>query len=84
VSPGQDSSSSEIPSFEWEPLHGAAYYKIEIADNEFFNGATSATTDKTRYTPTADLNEARYFGRVQMYDDDKKAGSVVTSVVTIV
>ena len=83
VSPDQDSYTNEIPMFEWEPLHGAAYYKIQIADNEFFNSPTTATTDNTRYTPTKNLDEARYFWRVQMYDDDNEAGPVVTSIVTI-
>ena len=35
--PPQGSSTSRSPQFEWAPLAGAAYYRIQIANNELFN-----------------------------------------------
>lgn len=70
----QGGSTSRSPTFEWAPLAGAAYYRIQIANNELFNGAITATTDATRYTPTSQLSKAAYFWRVQMIDADGKAG----------
>jgi hypothetical protein len=72
--PAQGSTTSRSPVFEWAPLPGAAYYRIQIANNELFNGATTATTDATRYTPTAQLSKGAYFWRVQMIDADGKSG----------
>ena len=59
ISPAQGSSTSRSPQFEWAPLAGAAYYRIQIANNELFNSATTATTDATRYTPTTQLKQGR-------------------------
>ena len=39
-----------------------------------FNGAITATTDATRYTPTAQLKQGAYFWHVQMIDADGKIG----------
>jgi hypothetical protein len=35
------------PTFEWVPLAGATYYRVQIANNELFNGAITTTTDAT-------------------------------------
>ena len=61
LSPAQGSTTSRSPVFEWAPLPGAAYYRIQIANNELFNGATTATTDATRYTPAAQLSKGVVF-----------------------
>jgi hypothetical protein len=74
LSPAQGGTTSSSPVFEWAPLAGAAYYRIQIANNELFNGATSVTTDATRYTPTAQLGKGAQFWRVQMIDADGRAG----------
>jgi len=81
--PLQGSTSPGIPLFRWDALDGAAYYKIEIADNPLFNKATSATTDHTAYTPTSKLNNTEYHWRVQMVDKDRNAGPSVLGRVTI-
>jgi hypothetical protein len=65
---------SKSPLFEWAPLAGAASYRIQIANNEQFTGAITATTDATRYTPVSKLNKGTYLWRVQMTDADGKTG----------
>ncbi len=74
LSPVQGGRTSRSPTFEWAPLAGAAYYRIQIANNELFNSAITATTDATRYTPTTLLSKGVYFWRVQMIDADSKTG----------
>ncbi len=83
LQPAQGSRATAIPSFRWQALDGAASYKIEIADNELFNKAISATTDHTAYTPTGKLNNSEYYWRVQMIDKDRNAGPFVLGRVTI-
>ena len=81
--PAQGSASPGIPLFRWDPLDGAAYYKIEIADNPLFNQSTLSSTDHTAYTPTGKMNNAEYHWRVQMVDKDRKAGPFVLGRVRI-
>jgi hypothetical protein len=60
--------------FEWSPLPGAAYYRIEIADNAAFNRSKTTITASTRFTPLDALNPGEYYWRVQMVDHDGKLG----------
>jgi hypothetical protein len=83
LSPLQGSSVPGAPSFEWAPLSGAAYYRIQIANNELFNGATTATTDATRFTPLTALSFGSYYWRVQMVDADGKPGPYRTGRVAV-
>jgi hypothetical protein len=83
LSPVQGSAVQEIPSFAWAPLAGAAYYRIQIADNPLFNRPTTATTDNTRYTPVVNLAPGVYYWRVQMLDDDGKVGPYQVGRVAI-
>lgn len=71
--------NSYAPTLAWQPIDGAAYYKVEYATNDTFQGSTSVLTDNTSYTPTAALKSARYYWRVQMYDDDGRAGPILRS-----
>lgn len=73
IAPPQGSSGS-IPAFEWAPMDGAAYYKMQIADNALFNSATTATTDNARYTPLTKFAKGIYYWRVQMLDADNNPG----------
>ena len=81
--PEQGGVIPRTPSFEWTPLAGAAYYKFQIADNELFNRASSATTDNTRFTPTHDLGKGTFYWRVQMYDLDNNPGPLEVGRVYI-
>jgi hypothetical protein len=74
LAPPQGGSTSGVPTFEWEPVDGAAYYKIQYADNALFNSASSVTTDNTRYTPITKLPTANYYWRVRIYDADGNPG----------
>lgn len=81
--PAQGSASPGVPSFRWDPLDGAAYYKIEIANNPNFSQPISASTDHTAYTPTGKLANSEYYWRVQMVDKDRNPGPFVLGRVTI-
>jgi hypothetical protein len=74
LAPPQGSSTTGVPTFEWDPVDGAAYYKIQYADNALFNSPTSVTTDNTRYTPITKLPTANYYWRVQIDDADGNPG----------
>ena len=73
--PAQGTAVTSIPVFSWQPLDGAAYYRIEIADNETFNKPIVGITDNARYTPVKAMPAGDYYWRVQMYDDDDIPGS---------
>lgn len=83
LQPGQNSVISGITSFEWSAVPEAAYYQIEIADNEQFNNSIKATTDNTRYTPTANLAPKQYHWRVRIYDYNKQPGPFVTGRIQV-
>lgn len=83
LQPAQGSTSLGVPNFQWVPLDGAAYYRIEVANNPLFNQAISATTDHTAYTPTGKLDNSEYHWRVQMVDKDRNSGPFVLGRVTI-
>jgi hypothetical protein len=77
LSPVQGSSEGESITFAWEPLAGAASYKIEIDDNEAFDSPIRVTTDNTRYTHTDSFKPGEYYWRVQMIDRDGKPGPTI-------
>jgi hypothetical protein len=74
VTPQQGGRVDSNMSFAWTPIPGAASYRIEIADNDSFNRPIVATTDNVRYSPTRQVTYTEFFWRVQMVDDDNKAG----------
>ncbi len=75
--PIQGGTVGPIPTFAWEPTVGAAYYKLEYADNSSYNKSTTVTTDLTRYTPTKSMSDGTYFWRVQMFDADRNPGALI-------
>lgn len=83
LQPAQGSTAIGVPSFRWKALDGAAYYKIEIADNPLFNQPLSVNTDHTSYTPTGRLSNSEYYWRVQMVDKDRITGPFILGRVTI-
>jgi hypothetical protein len=74
VAPAQGAQVNMAPTIVWQPIDGAAYYKVEYATNDTFRGSMSVYTDNSTYTPTAALKTGYYYWRVQMYDDDGKPG----------
>lgn len=83
VSPPQGSSTPGIPTFIWQPLDGAAQYKLQLDDNEFFSSPESYMTDNTVYTPVTNLSKGVYFWRVQMVDVDGQPGPFTVGRVRI-
>jgi hypothetical protein len=77
VSPVQGSNLGETITFEWTPLDGAAYYILEIDDEEAFDRPIRVSTDNTRYTHVDKLEPGEYYWRVQMVDQDGKPGPTI-------
>jgi len=74
LAPSQGGTTTGIPTFEWAPLDGAAYYQIQYANNALFNSPTTITTDNASYTPTAKFAMANCYWRVRIYDADGNPG----------
>lgn len=83
LQPGQNGVISGVTSFEWAPVPGAAYYRIEIDDDPLFNSPLFDDTDNTKYTPTKALTAKEYYWRVRIYDQDRKPGPFVTGRIQI-
>lgn len=77
LEPGQGETTGDAPIFRWAPIDGAAYYRLEYADNSSYNRSTVVQTDLTTYAPTKKLSNAAYFWRVQMFDADKNPGPLI-------
>ena len=78
LGPNQGEASARVPNFQWEPLDGAAYYEVRVADDENeVDTARPAKTDNTSYTPTSKFTSESFFWRVQMFDDDGVPGPSV-------
>jgi len=78
VEPVQGQSYPQLPSLKWEPLDGAAYYEVRVANDE--NGvdrALPARTDNASFTPMTKLTPSNLYWRVQMFDDDGVPGPSV-------
>jgi hypothetical protein len=61
-----------IPIFQWTPIPGAAFYRVQIDDNPAFSHTPSpVSTDNTTYVPTRDLRNAKtFYWRVWVVDAD--------------
>jgi PKD repeat protein len=70
--------AERAPLFSWTPVDGAAYYRVEYANNGNYNQSTSVTTDLPRYTPVKALPFNNYYWRVQIFDADNNPGPVDT------
>lgn len=77
LEPQQGERTGDTPNFRWQPVDGAAYYRIEYADNSGYNRPTAVQTDLTVYAPVKKLSNATYFWRVQMFDADKNPGPLI-------
>lgn len=76
--PPQNGVSGLVPPFIWQSVPGAAYYRLEIANNDNFQGATSTETPNTSFTPLDKIANGVYYWRVRMLDADRVAGPVVS------
>jgi len=72
--PGEYSPTT--PTFQWTPVEGAAFYKVQIDDNPGFSHVRSPiSTDNTSYTPIFDLTGIHvFYWRVWMVDADRVEG----------
>jgi hypothetical protein len=74
VSPGVDASIT-TPTFEWEAVNGAAYYKLELsAASNFTPLIATYTTYNLRFTPVDALALNTYYWRVSGVDADGHVG----------
>ncbi len=84
VSPLTGTMTGGFPTFIWEPVDGAAQYKIEIAKNAQFSPKfDEATTNNTRFIPTKKYDTAQYYWRVAMIDKNGKYGPWTDSIVVV-
>jgi len=77
LAPGAGEILPATPTFAWQPLDGAARYKVEVSTVLNF-GTTydSVTTDTVRWTPTKAYSAGvTYYWRVTMIDKDGRPGS---------
>ncbi len=79
IGPDQGSSSALHPNIQWEPIDGAAYYKVRVAtDVNSVDTATAVSTPNTSYTPTNVEASPDLYWSVQMVDTDGNAGPITT------
>jgi hypothetical protein len=85
VSPLSGSVIAETPTFIWEPVDGAAKYKLEVSQYPTFSPTyESVTTSNTRYTPTKKYTtEKTYYWRVAIIDIDGKIGPFVGAIIIL-
>ncbi len=70
VSPLSGDPVLTTPTFVWDPLDGAAYYKLEVSIDGFSTIYKTYLTDNTRYTPETIFPSGKtYYWRVAMVDD---------------
>ncbi len=76
LEPAQGSVLAETPGFVWEPVLGAAKYKLEVSLYPTFSPTyESVTTVNARYTPTRRYDmDKTYYWRVAMVDKDGRQG----------
>ena len=85
LEPAQGAALAETPTFAWEPVLGAARYKLEVSLYPTFSPLyETATTVNARYTPTRSYDMGKtYYWRVAMVDRDGKQGPFAERNVTV-
>lgn len=85
VSPITGTLSGEAyPTFIWEPIDGAARYKIQIStDSNFGSMVDNVTTDNVIFTPTKEYATDQYYWRVAMIDKFGNYGPWTDSILLI-
>ncbi len=72
-----------VPTFVWEPVNGAASYRLQLSRDPNFNLAKTYETDNTRFTPTDELKPGRWYWRVQIRDAERQWGPYTQGTIVI-
>jgi hypothetical protein len=86
ISPLNGASQDGTPTFIWEPVNGAARYRLQTSTVSDFSTdiVDDVYTYNTRFTPTEIYPDgATYYWRVAIYDLDGKVGSYTGATVII-
>jgi len=85
TSPANGAQLDGTPTFVWEPVNGAARYKLDVSlVNTFTSLEDSVTTNNTRYTPTDKYPDGiTYYWRVAIYDLNGNLGPYTGATVII-
>jgi hypothetical protein len=76
VSPADGSTSVIIPTFEWQTVEGAAYFKVELSTSPTFVAVeASFDTYNTRFTPVSTITHGVHYWRVSGVDADGHVGT---------
>ncbi len=73
-SPPDNARVTGPPAFQWDPIPGAASYKVEISQDANFSLPLTYRTDNTRFTPTDEMAPGTWYWRVQMLDAEDQPG----------
>lgn len=74
LEPERGPGPGEPPLLRWAAVEGAAYYRVEYADNDDFSNKSVIYTAGMHYAPTRNLKPGAYSWRVQMVDADGNPG----------
>jgi len=83
VAPANGSVSAGVPMFVWDPIPGAAFYRLELSQDANFSMPSSYRTDNTRFTPPDALTPGLWYWRVQMVDAEEQPGPFAQGMVLI-
>ena len=85
ISPTSGSNTSSTPTFVWQPVNGAARYRLETSQFSTFTPIyESVTTDNARWTPTFSYaTDTTYYWRVAIIDSDGKIGPFVGATIIL-
>ena len=83
LSPTTGSVYSGPPTFRWEPISGAASYKVELSQDANFSLTSAYETDNTVFTPIDQLEQGTWYWRVQMLDAEGQPGPFTQGIVYI-
>ncbi len=72
-----------VPTFVWEPVNGAASYRLQLSRDPNFNLPKTYETDNTRFTPTDELKPGRWYWRVQIRDAERQWGPYTQGTIVI-
>jgi hypothetical protein len=76
VSPSKGHPNVHIPTLVWQPVAGAAYYKVELSTSPTFVPVEATyTTYNTRVTPVNTLAHGTHYWRVSGVDADGHVGT---------
>jgi hypothetical protein len=85
ISPSSGSIVDTTPTFEWEPVDGAARYRLQVSQFPTFSTIyETIDTYNTRYTPARIYDFPNtYHWRVAIIDDDGKVGPYNTATIIV-